>query len=142
MPKRNRPLLSLLLLLLGQLHLFFRDAGSLLGQLLLSEINDPRMGFVTVNRVELAGDSAEATVYVSILGTDSQRRTCLRALADSRGYLQQRLGAALQARRTPILRFEFDESVDRSLRLAEIFKELDRERALGSSGLEEPTDGD
>jgi ribosome-binding factor A len=108
----------------------------LLGQLLLSELSDPRMGFVTVNRVELARDSAEATVYVSILGTDSQRRTCLRALADSRGYLQRRLGAALQARRTPILRFEFDESVDRSLRLAEIFKELDRERV--DLGPEEP----
>ena len=105
-----------------------RRIQTILGQLLLSELNDPRLGFVTVNRVELAVDSVEATVYVSILGTDSQRRTCLRALVDSRGYLQKRLGAALQARRTPILRFEFDESVDRSLRLEEIFKGLERER--------------
>ncbi|MBI4614161.1 MAG: 30S ribosome-binding factor RbfA [Planctomycetes bacterium] len=101
---------------------------TLVSQILLRELRDPRLGFLTVTRVELARDYREAKVFVSVMGDDAQKRTSLRALEDSRGYVQQRIAPRLAIRSLPALRFELDRAVDKSLRMAEILHQIDRER--------------
>ena len=101
---------------------------TLVSQVLLSNLNDPRLGFVTVTRAELARDFRDAKIFVSIMGTEAQKRTSMRALEDAVPFVQKRIGPQLHLRHLPRLTFVIDGSVDKSLRMAEIFREIQRER--------------
>lgn len=103
------------------------------------ELNDPRLGFCTVTHVDLASDLSFATIYVSVLGEEPQKRTTMRCLNDARGLLQSRIAKALKTRTTPHIKIELDESIERSFRILEKIKEA---RASdpdhGSSAAENP----
>ena len=61
--------------------------------MLLKEIKDPRLGFVTVTGVHLTGDLREATVYVSLFGSDREKAESLEALNNARGFIRRELGS-------------------------------------------------
>lgn len=87
------------------------------------ELNDPRLGFCTVTHVDLASDLSFATIFVSVLGEEAQKRTTMRCLNDARGMLQSRIAKALKTRTTPHIKIELDESIERSFRILEKIKE-------------------
>ena len=93
-----------------------------LGGAITSELKDPRVGFVTVTAVETAPDLRRARVFVSVLGTDAERRRTLDALHNAHGYLQRRVAGELRLRHTPTLEFAYDDSSERSLRIAELLE--------------------
>ena len=91
---------------------------------LVSQLKDPRIGFVTVTGVETSPDLRHATVYVSVLGSERKRRASLAGLTSSRGLLQSRLNSELHLKRTPQLAFEYDPTVERGVRLSKLIDEL------------------
>jgi ribosome-binding factor A len=93
-----------------------------LGGAITSELKDPRVGFVTVTAVETAPDLRRARVFVSVLGTDAERRRTLDALRSAHGYLQRRVASELRLKHTPTLEFSYDDSSERSLRIAELIE--------------------
>lgn len=78
------------------------------------------LGFVTVTGVETSSDLRHAVVYVSVFGDESQRESSLEALEEMRPELQAEIARHLRMKNTPILRFEYDESVDRGIRVSEL----------------------
>lgn len=92
------------------------------------DLNDPRIGFVTLTRVKLTPDMAEATVYWSILGTDAQRRTSERALTAATPVIQAKVAKSLATRTTPTLKFQYDPSIAQAAHLDGIFAKLREER--------------
>jgi ribosome-binding factor A len=86
-------------------------------------LNDPRIGFVTVTSVETSPDLRQARVYVSVLGNDAERADTLAGLGSAHGLLQQAIARELRMKRTPTLRFVFDESIDRGMRISELLDE-------------------
>ena len=65
-----------------------------LSDLLREEVNDPRMhGLVTITRVDVSPDLRQARAYVSVLGTDEDRRSTMQALESARPFLRRELGA-------------------------------------------------
>jgi ribosome-binding factor A len=97
--------------------------------ILMTEVTDPRLGFVTVMRVELSDDFRYAKVHVSIIGSDSDARNTLRCLKDARGHIQGLLGRRIKARHTPIITWVRDRSVEMSIRISEILKKDNEERS-------------
>jgi ribosome-binding factor A len=87
-----------------------------------SELKDPRVGFVTVTSVDTASDLRQARVYVSVLGTDAQRRRSLDGLQSAHGYLQRRVADELHLKHTPTLDFVYDDTLDRAQRIAELLE--------------------
>jgi ribosome-binding factor A len=87
---------------------------------ILIEVADPRVRSVTVLRVEVSGDLRFATVFVSIMGSESERQRSLRGLKHAAGFLQARVAARLQTRFTPVLSFKYDESVRKSAELGRL----------------------
>ena len=83
-------------------------------------LNDPRIGFVTLTSVETSPDLRHARVYVSVLGDESERADTLAALDSAHGLLQQAIARELRMKRTPTLRFVFDESIERGMRISEL----------------------
>jgi ribosome-binding factor A len=99
-----------------------------LSDAITSEVKDPRVGFVTVTSVDTAPDLRQARVYVSVLGTESQRRRSLDGLRSAHGYLQRRVADELHLKHTPTLDFIYDDTADRAQRIDEL---LQRERRAG-----------
>ena len=72
---------------------------------ILFDVSDPRIQSVTVLRVEVSHDLRNATVYVSVMGTEAERNLAMKGLRHATGFLQARVAARLQIRFTPILAF-------------------------------------
>jgi ribosome-binding factor A len=90
----------------------------------IGTLKDPRIGFVTVTGVEASPDLRYARVYVSVLGSETKRRETLDGLQSSHGVLQSRVNRELRLKRTPQLTFEYDQTVERGVRLSRLIDEL------------------
>ena len=90
----------------------------------LTELKDPRIGFVTITAVETSPDLRHARVFVSVLGSERARRRSLLGLQAAHGVLQARVGRELSLKRTPQLAFEYDPSVERGVRMTQLIDEL------------------
>ncbi len=90
---------------------------------ILFEVADPRVRSVTVLGVELTGDLRNATVSVSILGTEKEQDLAMKGLRSAAGFLQARVAARLQTRFTPILHFKRDDSVKKSIAMSRLIDE-------------------
>jgi len=88
------------------------------------ELKDPRIGFVTITAVDTATDLRQARVYVSVLGSARKRDATLAGLAAAHGVLQSRLAGQLRMKRTPLLTFEYDPTVERGVRMTQLIDEL------------------
>jgi ribosome-binding factor A len=88
------------------------------------EVQDPRIGFVTVTDVEVAPDLRHATVWVSIIGSDEDRRTSVRALGRAMPFVRGRLGR-LRLKRIPQLHIREDDTSKRGTRVLRILDELE-----------------
>jgi ribosome-binding factor A len=94
-----------------------------LSEAILTELKDPRVGFVTVTAVDTSPDLRHAHVFVSVLGDDKQREESLAGLSSARGYLQSRVASRLRLKHTPTLEFQYDPSVERVMRISELLRE-------------------
>jgi ribosome-binding factor A len=91
-----------------------------LGDVIATDLKDPRIGFVTVTDVDTSPDLRTARVYVSVLGGESERENALAGLRSAHGFLQGRIAGELRMKRTPTLTFHYDESVDRGVRISRL----------------------
>jgi ribosome-binding factor A len=98
-----------------------------LSDAITSELKDPRVGFVTVTSVDTAPDLRQARVFVSVLGTDPERRRSLDGLRSAHGYLQRRVADQLHLKHTPTLDFVYDDTADRAQRIETLLKREGRE---------------
>lgn len=74
-------------------------------------------GFVTITDVHTSPDLRHAVVFVSVLGSDAERAQSMEALEELRIGLQSEIAAHLRMKNTPILKFEYDDSVERASHL-------------------------
>ena len=93
-------------------------------QLIVGELKDPRIGFVTVTRVDVTADLRTARIYVGVLGTEKQRQNSLAGLRQAAGFLRRALGQSLRLRYTPELVFIYDEGLEASDRVAQLLAEI------------------
>ena len=85
-------------------------------------LKDPRIGFVTVTSVETSPDLRHARVYVSVLGNDEARAETLAGLQNAHGPLQSALARELRMKHTPELKFVYDDTVDKGMRINELLE--------------------
>jgi ribosome-binding factor A len=88
------------------------------------DLQDPRIGFVTMTSVKTTSDLRHARVYVSVLGDESQRAATLAGLQSAHGALQRRLAQELRLKRTPTLEFIYDDTTDRAMRLERLIEQV------------------
>jgi ribosome-binding factor A len=99
-----------------------------LSDLLRVHVNDPRLAtFISVTRVEVTSDLKNATVYVSILGDESQKKEMLRGFDAANGFLRRELTRRLTIRRAPELTFKQDESIEQAARVLKLMDEIGQE---------------
>ncbi|MFL5620279.1 MAG: 30S ribosome-binding factor RbfA [Gemmatimonadaceae bacterium] len=95
---------------------------------LANDAKDPRiMGLVTVTAVDVSRDLRHATVFVSVLGSESQRAATFDGLAAVAAHLRGRVGRALRLRVAPEIEFRNDESIAHAAKIEQLLAQVRRE---------------
>jgi ribosome-binding factor A len=94
------------------------------GSAIADDLEDPRIGFVTVTAVETSADLRSAKVYVSVFGDATERDDTLTALGSSHGVLQSRIAAETRMKRTPTLTFHYDDTIANGVRISSLLDEV------------------
>jgi ribosome-binding factor A len=95
-----------------------------IARLLMKGLKDPRIGFVSVMSVRMSPDLRYANVYVSLYGSESERKSSLVGLQNSAGWLRGKITRNLGLRFAPEIRFFPDDSLDRVFHLEEVIREI------------------
>jgi ribosome-binding factor A len=101
-----------------------------IGQILLTEMKDPRLGFVTVCRAKISKDLRRGQIYVSFLDEESAEES-MAALNSARGFIRKRLGERVTLRYLPDIEFIRDDSARHAQRISRVIEEL-HEKEAGS----------
>ncbi|MDH5408508.1 MAG: 30S ribosome-binding factor RbfA [Gammaproteobacteria bacterium] len=91
-----------------------------LAQLIQLEVNDPRLGMVTVSGVDVSKDLAVAKIFISSLNDDDNVKQTISILTNAAGFLRRELGKRMTTRTVPELRFVYDETTLRGNKLASL----------------------
>ncbi len=106
---------------------------------LMRDAKDPRLtGFVTVTAVEMNRDLRHATIYVSVMGTDTEIAATLDGLKSTSHHLRSRVGRALRLQFAPELVFKRDESVARAARIETLLAGIKRAEDAGPDSAADP----
>ena len=108
--------------------------------IIAGEVEDPRVGFVTVTDAKLTPDLRYAKIYVSVLGTEDEVKESLAALKHAAGFIRTQLGAVLRMRRTPELHFVYDETTETAARIEELLSEEVEKARAREQAESSPTD--
>ena len=93
-------------------------------KIVLTELSDPKIGFVTVTRCHISRDLKNATVYFSVMGDEKTRQQSLNHLRHAGAYIRRRLGQMVAFRTLPELRFELDDLLAHEMHINEIISDL------------------
>ena len=126
-----------------------------ISEILRDEVQDPRIGLVTITRVKLASDMGAATIFYSPLGEDpdeARRVELKRVMGSVQGFIRRSLSKRVKLRHTPQLRFVLDDSIAEGSHTLDLLRELDTETGsahtkgdapgTGHDGEEDQNDGE
>lgn len=91
--------------------------------ILMMEVKDADIKFVTVTGVKLATDLSHAKVYVTILD-DCKKEVTMQALKDASGFIRHELYDRVDIRHIPELEFLYDESIEYGKKIETIIEEI------------------
>ena len=84
-----------------------------ISQMILHELTDPQLGFITVTRAEPTPDLRTAKIFISVLGVKSSQEESLACLKKASGYMQKLLGSRLKMRFIPTISFHLDDTIEK-----------------------------
>ena len=96
-----------------------------IGAILAKDVQDPRIGFVTVTDVETAPDLSTARVFVSVIAQPAEREITMRALTRAMPFVRHELGSRIRLRRIPELQLRADDSVLRGTRVLQLLADIE-----------------
>lgn len=96
-----------------------------LSRIIREEVNDPRLGFISITDIELPPDLHVARVFISAYGTPEEQASSMAVLERAAGFLRGELSRQIDMRYTPELRFQLDTSLERGARVFELLHEIE-----------------
>jgi len=97
-------------------------------RIIRDELRDPRIGFVTITAVELTDDLRYAKIYYSILGSEKEKAKTAKALESGLGFIRRLIGARINLRYLPEIKFILDESGEYSMNIQNILNKIEQEK--------------
>ena len=87
------------------------------------ELRDPRIGFITITRVEMTADLHSVKAYFTVLGTPAERRLATAALKQATGFVQRYYAPAIKTRILPTLTFAYDDAEEKRTGMDELIRQ-------------------
>lgn len=103
-----------------------------LSRIVLHKIKDPRLGFVTITKVDVTPDIRSACVLYSVMGDEEAKKNTQLVLEKSAGFLQREIGSILNLRNTPKLIFKRDDAYDHRVEIDAILDSIKKDDAEDS----------
>lgn len=95
-----------------------------ISRIIREDVNDPRIGFISITRVKLSPDLTSAAIYVSIMGDEKKKQEGMTGLNSASRFIRGELGESLEFRSVPQIRFVRDDSLERGSRVLAAMKKL------------------
>ena len=110
----------------------------------LRSIKDPRVsGIVSIIRCEVTGDMRYCKTYISVMGTEEQKKSAMAGLKSASGWLRRELSQRIDLRYTPEVILVADNSIARGAQISEILNQIHREEEqLHKGRIESETTGE
>ena len=93
-------------------------------ELLFRRVKDPRIGFVSIVKVDVPRDCSVARIFVSVLGEKDEKDKTMEGLASARGLIRSEVAKVLGMRRAPEIEFCLDEGIEQSVKIGRILNEI------------------
>lgn len=93
-------------------------------EILTYEMKDPRLGMVSITRVEMSPDLRYATIFASVYGEDEVQRETIQALSGASGFIRRLLAPRLRIRHIPALNFRLDHSMEHAEQITRTLNEI------------------
>ncbi len=100
------------------------------------ELRDPRLGFITVIRVEVSADLHQVKAFYTVLGDLAQRKLAAKALEQARGFVQNSYAGVVKTRLLPTLSFAYDDAEERRHSMDDLIRQA---RSTDTDGGSTPT---
>ncbi len=97
-----------------------------ISDILRREIKDPRLGFFTVIDAEITTDLQHAKIFVSIMGTEEQRKESMEVLKHAQHFVRQEFGKRVRMKTLPDIQFKLDDTAEKGVRILELLEEIKR----------------
>ncbi len=94
-----------------------------ISSLLVRGLKDPRIGFVTINAVDVSPDLRQAKVYYTLIGDQQDRARTQAGLDSCSPYIRQQLGRSLRLRYIPEIHFTYDSSFDYGQHIEQLLRD-------------------
>ena len=105
-----------------------------ISKILQEDTKDPRIGFVTITRIDLTKNLRYARIYFSILGDDDAKEESLKGIKSSIGYIRKLIAERMNLRYVPELYFKLDNSIEYSINLEKTFERIKHEHKDSQAG--------
>ncbi len=93
-------------------------------QILLEDVADPRLGFITITHIEVTDDLRYARVFYSVLGDETQKEETAEALEEHHTFIRRAAVERINMKFAMEIKFEIDKSIDQSFRIDSILKKI------------------
>ena len=117
-----------------------RQVGELLKEeltdIIRKEMDDPRLGFWSITRVDVTPDLRSARAYISVLGSDEERAETVAAMRSAARFIRRHLKPRLHMRQIPELEFRDDRSIEHAAAISQTLHDL----KIGTASPDERTD--
>lgn len=98
-------------------------------EIIMREVKDPRIGFVTVTKVDVSSDLHNAKLFVSILGSDKQIEDTWKGLNSSIAFIRRELAHRIRLKFIPEIKFFMDTSLEYSAHIQKLLIEVNKKEA-------------
>ena len=99
-----------------------------LSLIIRQEIKDPRIHMMTsVTSVEVAPDLKTCKAYISVMGSDEEKKDTIAGLRSAEGYVRRQLAKRLNLRNTPEIQFVLDHSIEYGVHMSRLIDEVNKE---------------
>lgn len=100
-----------------------------ISEVIRRDVKNPHVNeLVTVTRVEITKDLHHAKVYISVIGTEKDKETTIKALTTAAGFIAVNSSKKVTMRYFPELTFKLDDAVDKHMRIEELLHEISEKR--------------
>jgi ribosome-binding factor A len=95
-----------------------------ISEILLKDLKDPRIGFVTITKVAVSDDLRQAKVYYSVFGGEQEKEDSFQGLESATGYIKRELGRRMRLKYMPEIAFLFDDSLEYGAHIEELLRDV------------------
>ena len=99
-----------------------------LAEIIRGGLKAPRISpWTSVVAVEVAPDLKTCKAYISVMGSDEEKKDTIAGLRSAEGYVRRQLAKRLNLRNTPEIQFVLDQSIEYGVHMSRLIDEVNKE---------------